>query len=171
MTADERRSRIPAFWLWYEVVLCLAAMSNQSGTELKIARLRYAGDEAFVGESPSGHAIVTSFAHDEVTAPTPMELLLISLGGCTGADVVGILEKKRQHITGYEIEVRGERRAEYPRIYTRIEVVHRFRGRKIDPKAVAHAIELSETKYCSVSAMLSAAATIEMRYEITEEDE
>ena len=146
-------------------------MNNQSGSELKVARLRYAGDEAFVGESPSGHAILTSFSHDKLTAPTPMELVLIALGGCTGADVVGILEKKRQRVTGYEIEVRGERRAEHPRIYTRIEVVHRIRGRKVDPKAVASAIELSETKYCSVSAMLSAAATIDTRYEITEEDQ
>jgi putative redox protein len=100
-----------------------------------------------------------------------MELLLISLGGCTGADVVGILEKRRQRVTGYEIEVRGERRAEYPRIYTRIEVVHRVRGYNIDPKAVAHAVELSETKYCSVSAMLKSAAEITSHYEITNEEQ
>jgi putative redox protein len=100
-----------------------------------------------------------------------MELLLMSLGGCTGADVVGILEKKRQQVTGYEIEVRGNRRDEHPRIYTEIEVVHRLRGRGLDPKAVAHAIELSESKYCSVSAMLGAAATVTMRYEIEDEDE
>ena len=92
-----------------------------------------------------------------------MELLLIALGGCTGADVVSILEKKRQRVTAYEIEVRGERRAEHPRIYTSIEVVHRIRGHKVDPKAVAHAIELSETKYCSVSAMLAVAAKITTR--------
>jgi putative redox protein len=146
-------------------------MSVKSEVETKIARLRYAGDEAFVGESPSGHAVVTSFSHDHVTAPTPMELLLISLGGCTGADVVGILEKKRQRVTGYEIEVRGWRRQEHPRIYTEIEVVHRLRGKALDAKAVAHAIELSESKYCSVSAMLGAAATIRMRYEIEEGDE
>lgn len=146
-------------------------MGNESVSELKIALLRYAGNEAFVGESPSGHSIVTSFSHAKVTAPTPVELVLIALGGCTGADVVGILEKKRQRVTGYEIEVRGDRRAEHPRIYTRIEVVHKIRGHKVDPKAVAHAIELSETKYCSVSAMLTPAVTIETRYEITEEDE
>lgn len=146
-------------------------MGNESVSELKVALLRYAGNEAFVGESPSGHAIVTSFSHAKVTAPTPVELVLIALGGCTGADVVGILEKKRQRVTGYEIEVRGDRRAEHPRIYTRIEVVHKIRGHKVDPKAVAHAIELSETKYCSVSAMLTPAVTIETRYEITEEDE
>lgn len=146
-------------------------MSNETNTEIKVMRLRYAAGEAFVAESQSGHAMVTSFAHDKVTAPTPMELLLISLGGCTGADVVSILEKKRQRVTAYEIEVRGERRAEHPRIYTSIEVVHRFRGHNIEPKAVAHAIELSETKYCSVSAMLAAASKITTRYEITDEDE
>jgi len=140
------------------------------GAETKVARLRYAGDEAFVAESQSGHAIVSSFAHDKVTAPTPMELVLIALGGCTGSDVVSILEKKRQRVTGYEIEVRAERRAEHPRIYTSIEVVHRLRGHNIDPKAVAHAIELSDTKYCSVSAMLSAAAKITTRYEIANEE-
>jgi len=139
--------------------------------ETKIARLRYAGGEAFVAESQSGHAIVSSFAHDKVTAPTPMELVLIALGGCTGSDVVSILEKKRQRVTGYEIEVRAERRAEHPRIYTSIEVVHRLRGHNIDPKAVAHAIELSDTKYCSVSGMLSAAAKITTRYEIANEEE
>ena len=146
-------------------------MSAESKTETKIARLRYAGSEAFVAESPSGHAVVTSFAHDKVTAPTPMEMLLIALGGCTGADVQSILEKKRQRVTGYEIEVRGERRAEHPRVYTSIEVVHYVRGHNIDPKAVAHAIELSETKYCSVSAMLAATASITTRFEISNEDQ
>lgn len=144
-------------------------MTKESKVETKVARLRYAGGEAFVAESQSGHALVTSFAHDKVTAPTPMELLLIALGGCTGSDVVGILEKKRQRITGYEIVVRAERRAEHPRIYTKIEVTHQIRGHKIDSNAVRHAIELSESKYCSVSAMLGATAQITMRHEITEE--
>ncbi len=145
-------------------------MSDQSNAETKTVRLRHAGGEAFVAESQSGHAIVTSFGHEKLTAPSPMELLLIALGGCTGSDVVSILEKKRQRVTGYDIEVRGERRAEHPRIYTRIEVVHNVRGHAIDPKAVQHAVELSETKYCSVSAMLSAAAQISMRYAITDEE-
>ena len=143
-------------------------MSTQPTVETKIARLRYAGGEAFVAESHSRHAMVTSFAH-ALSAPSPMELLLIALGGCTGADVVGILEKKRQRVTGYDIEVRAERRAEHPRIYTKIEVIHRVRGHAIDPKAVEHAIELSETKYCSVSAMLGASTELSMRYEVQEE--
>ena len=144
-------------------------MPNQQQIDTKIARLRYAGAEEFVAESPSGHSIVSSVAHDHVTAPTPMELILMALGGCSGADVISILEKKRQGVTGYEIEVRGERRAEHPRIYTKIEVVHRLHGHGIDPKAVADAIHLSQTKYCSVSGMLSLAATISMTFEITDE--
>lgn len=144
-------------------------MSDQSNPETKIARLRYAGGEAFVADSQSGHAMVTSFG-EKLSAPSPMELLLVALGGCTGADIVSILEKKRQRVTGYNIEVRAERRAEHPRIYTRIEVVHSVRGHAIDPKAVQHAVELSETKYCSVSAMLGASAQLSMRYEITNED-
>lgn len=146
-------------------------MSTTSTAETKVARLRFAGDEVFVAESPSGHAIVTSVGSEKVTAPTPMELLLVALGGCTGADVQSILRKKRQRVTRYDIEVRGERRAEPPRIYTSIEVIHYLRGHRLDPKAIAHAIELSETKYCSVSAMLKEAATITMRYEITDEEE
>jgi putative redox protein len=145
-------------------------MNDQPKAETKIARLRYAGGEAFVAESPSGHAMVTSFGHEKLTAPSPMELLLVALGGCTGADVVGILEKKRQRVTGYEIEVLAERRAEHPRVYTRIEVVHLVRGHDIDPKAVQHAVELSETKYCSVSAMLGASTQLTMRYQIASED-
>src|SRR6185436_20856495 len=145
-------------------------MPDQQQIDTKIARLRYAGAEEFVAESPSGHSIVSSVSHDHVTAPTPMELILMALGGCSGADVVSILEKKRQRVTGYEIEVRGERRAEHPRIYTRIEVVHRVRGHSIDPKAVQHAIDLSEKKYCSVSAMLSASAKLSMSFEIINEE-
>lgn len=144
--------------------------SQPSDVETKVMRLLYTGEEAFVAESASGHAIVTSFSHDHMSAPSPMELVLIALGGCTGADVISILEKKRQRVSAYEIEVRGVRRDEHPRIYTDIEVIHRVRGQQIDERAVARAIELSETKYCSVSAMLSASAKITTRYEISGDD-
>lgn len=146
-------------------------MSSENAPEIKVATLRYAGKDQFIGESPSGHAVIASFAHEHSTAASPMELLLISLGGCTGADVSSILQKKRQRITSYEIEVRGQRRDEHPRIYTNIEVIHKFKGYNIDEKAVAHAIELSETKYCSVSAMLSASTRITSRYAIVQESE
>jgi len=68
-------------------------MGEQTKVETRIARLRYAGGEAFVAETQSGHALVTSFAHEARSAASPMELLLVALGGCTGADVVSILER------------------------------------------------------------------------------
>jgi len=144
-------------------------MSEKPTPELKTARLRYAGNDAFVADSQSGHAMVTSVGRN-TGAASPMELVLIALGGCSGADIVAILEKKRQKVTGYDIEVRAERREEHPRIYTRIEVIHRVRGRSIDPRAVQHAIDLSEKKYCSVSAMLSASAKLSMSFEIINEE-
>lgn len=134
-----------------------------------VTRLRYAGGEAFVAESASGHALVTGWSHDRPTAATPMELVLVALAGCTGADVVGILEKKRQIVTGYEIEVRAERRDEHPRVYTRVDVLHRVRGHGVDPKAVHRAVELSETKYCSVSAMVGSTAKIVSTIEVIED--
>ena len=146
-------------------------MSQDKAPEAKIARLRYAGNEAFVAESPNGHAMVTGFSHDTPSSPTPMDLVLIALGGCTGADVVEILRKKRQKVTGYEIEVSGTRRDEHPRVYTHVDVLHRVRGRGVDPKAVARAVELSETKYCSVSAMVRATAQITTRIEVVEDAE
>jgi putative redox protein len=98
--------------------------------------------------------------------PSPVETLLASLGGCGGMDVIGILRKKRQVVLGYEVVVTGERHAEHPRRFTRIEVVHRLRGRDLDPRAVEEAIRLTDTKYCSVHATLAPAVEIVSRYEI-----
>jgi putative redox protein len=97
-----------------------------------------------------------------------MELALLALGGCTGFDVINILRKKRQHVTGYEIELRAEQRDEPPTYFTRVEIKHRLRGR-IDPEAVKAAIHLSETKYCSVGAMIAKTAKIETTFEIIPE--
>ena len=99
-------------------------------------------------------------------APNPVELLLVALGGCGGMDVISILRKKRQAVTGYEVIVTGERRPQHPRAFTRIEVVHRLRGRNLKPKAIEDAIRLSDTQYCSVHASLSKEIEIVSRYEI-----
>lgn len=99
-----------------------------------------------------------------------MELLLIALGSCTGVDVISILKKKRQMVTDYRIEVSGERREEFPRSYTRLNVKHIVRGRGLSELAVARAIELSDQKYCSVAATLRGSAEIVTSYEIVEED-
>jgi len=130
-----------------------------------------AGDEFFIAVSASGHAQVIETNSARSGAATPMELLLLALGGCTAVDVVSILKKKRERVTDYRVEVRGERRAEHPRAYTRIEVRHVVRGHKISEKAVASAIELSETKYCSVAATLRPGVELVTSYEIIEEEE
>ena len=135
------------------------------------ATIHYAGDELFIGVSPSGHAQVLETSHEQSRGATPVELLLIALGSCTAVDVISILQKKRERVTDYRVEVRGERRAEHPRAYTRMEVRHIVRGHNVSERAVAQAIELSETKYCSVAATLRPAAEILSSYEIIEETE
>ena len=102
-------------------------------------------------------------------APNPVEMLLATLGGCEGMDVISLLRKKRQRVTAYEIELRGERRAEHPRKFTRIEVVHRVRGHELSETAIAEAMRMSETRYCSVRASLDPAIVITHRLEIVAE--
>ena len=103
----------------------------------------------------------------EAQGPTPVEAVLAALGGCTAMDVISILRKKRQQVTGYEVVVEGERRMDaHPRIYTRIEIVHRVRGRDLSPAAVEEAIRLSDTRYCAVHAMLEHTVPITSRFEI-----
>lgn len=96
----------------------------------------------------------------------PMELLLVSLGSCTGMDVLSILRKKRQHVTGYRIEVAGTRAPDPPHVFTSITLRHIVRGSDIDDRAVQRAIELSETKYCPAYAMLAESAPISTSYEV-----
>jgi putative redox protein len=118
----------------------------------------------FVAESGTGHAIVLDDANGR-TGAKPIELALLALGGCTAFDVIGILRKKRQTVTGYEIELRAEQNPEPPTYFTRVEIKHRLRG-VIAPEAVQRAIHLSETKYCAVGAMISKTAKIETTFEI-----
>lgn len=98
--------------------------------------------------------------------PNPVELVLAAAAACTAMDVIAILRKKRQAVVGYEVISRGTRREEHPRVFTRIEVTHRLRGNGIRPAAVEEALRLSETKYCSVNAMLEKSVTLVHRYEI-----
>ncbi len=96
----------------------------------------------------------------------PTELLLIGLAGCTGMDVVSILQKKRQQVTGLAVKVHGDRAPEHPKIFTRILVEYVITGKDVDPAAVHRAVELSEKKYCACMAMLRAAAEIQTRVTI-----
>jgi putative redox protein len=101
----------------------------------------------------------------------PMRLLLLGMAGCTAMDVVSILRKKRQEVTGLRVEAYGgDRAGEPPKVYESIEIVYKVRGRDLKPEAVERAIELSETRYCPAIAMLRKTAEIKSRYEIEAED-
>ena len=124
------------------------------------------GDELFNGRTPSGHVVVIDTDRERNSASSPMELLLVALGSCTGVDVISILKKKREDVTGYSIEVRGQRRAEHPRSYQRMELHHIITGHNISERSVAQAIELSEQKYCSVAATFRPTVEIVSSFEI-----
>ena len=132
---------------------------------MQTATVKWIGEQKFLGVSPSGHAVALDSDRESNKAPGPMELLLVALGACTATDVVIILEKKRQKLDALEVIASGERAAEPPTVWTKLELLYRLRGR-LDEAAVKHAIELSEEKYCSVAAMLKKTATLTYRYEI-----
>ncbi len=132
---------------------------------MQTASVKWIDEQKFVATSPSGHAVTIDSDRESNKAPGPMELLLMALGACTATDVVIILEKKRQKLQSLEVICSGERAAEPPAVWTRLEIVYRLRG-QLDDAAVKHAIQLSEDKYCSVAAMLRKTATLSWRYEI-----
>jgi len=140
--------------------------SMSTGTK---AVVRFVDDDLFVGITPAGRALVLDTNSQRSSAPSPVELLLVALGSCAATDVVSILKKKRLHVTSYTVEISGERRTEYPRSFTSMKVHHIVTGRSISPKAVAQAIELSETKYCSVADTLRPKVEIHSTFEIIEE--
>jgi len=125
---------------------------------------------SFLGRTSSGFSLTldaTAEAGGEGRGPCPMELVLVSLAGCTGMDVIAMLRKMRQDVTGYEVRVRGDERAPaYPKVYTKITVEHIVRGRDLVEANVARAVELSATRYCPVSAMLGETATVTHTYHI-----
>jgi putative redox protein len=135
------------------------------------ATVKYAGDEFFIGTPPSGHAQIIDTKGDRKAAPTPVEMLLVSVAACTAADIVSILQKKRQDVTGYQAEVTGERAEDHPRKFLKFHIHHIVHGRSVSEKAVADAIELSDTKYCSVAATVRPTAEITTSYEIIDVSE
>ena len=136
---------------------------------MQTAAVRWIGEQKFVATSPSGHAITIDSDRQSNQAPGPMELLLMALGACTATDVVIVLEKKRQKLESLEVICSGERAAEPPQVWTKLEVLYRLHG-TLDEAAVRRAIELSEEKYCSVSITLKKTATLTWRYEILPSD-
>jgi putative redox protein len=136
------------------------------------AKITYVKGLQFVGDSSSGHAIVMDgepSVGGHNTGPRPMELLLLGAGGCSGMDVISILKKKRQEVTGLEIRVKGEKADDYPKKFTHITLEFIVKGRDISEEAVRKAVELSMNKYCSVKATLEGAAKIGFSYKIIKE--
>jgi putative redox protein len=121
------------------------------------ARTTWIEKQRFDGVASSGHSIVVD--GDKTAGNSPMELVLIGLCGCTGYDVVSILQKKREPFTSLEVRAQAERAPDSPSVYTEIKLTYRVGG-KVSRKAVEDAVRLSKEKYCSVSAMLDKTAKI-----------
>lgn len=132
---------------------------------MQTASVKWIGEEKFVAISPSGHAIAFDSDRQSNHAPGPMELLLMALGACTATDVVVVLKKKRQRLESLEVICSGERAADPPAVWTKLEILYRLHGQLVEA-AVRHAIELSNEKYCSVAATLKKTAALTWRYEI-----
>lgn len=98
----------------------------------------------------------------------PLELMAVALAGCTAMDVISILRKKQQDVTGFEVKVAAEQQDSHPQVFSSVQVEYLVTGRGVDPKAVERAIELSTTKYCPANAMLSQAVQIDHSYRIIE---
>lgn len=135
--------------------------------------VRWAGNRQMVGWDSAGHGIVMDAPagyKGEGTGARPLEVFLQALGACTAMDVVSVLEKKRQRFTSLEMEVTAtQREDEFPKIYTQIDLVYVVRGQGVSPEAVARAIELSDTKYCSVKGMLGPQVSITTAYRVEED--
>jgi len=133
-------------------------------------RVKWVEGHRFVATTGSGFSLVLDNPHrEDGAAASPMELLLVSLAGCTGVDVVAILEKMRQPLDRFEVEVEGFRAPEHPRVYTEVEVTFRAWGEGLAPAKLRRAVALSEEKFCSVSAMLKPTATIRVHIELNGE--
>lgn len=132
------------------------------------ANVKWQNGLAFTGSAQSGFEVPLS-SGEENTGFRPLELLAVGLAGCTGMDVISILEKKRQQVTDFEVGVEILERAEtHPKMWKRAKIHFTVTGKNIDPAAVERAIELSKNKYCSASAMLGQAVNIEHEYKIIE---
>lgn len=138
---------------------------------VKKAYLKQVKGITFIGKTDSNHWITMDGPENfggSNAAIRPKELLLLALAGCTASDVVTILEKKKVHLNNFEINISAEMQEEHPQVYTKIDLEYVFYGKNISVEAVERAIELSQTKYCSVTAMLQKAIDINHSYRIVE---
>ena len=135
------------------------------------ASVHWAGKMSFEGRAQSGHTVVMDGSPDiggENRGPRPMEMLLLGLGGCSSIDVMLILNKGRQEVTDCVVHIEAERAATEPKVFTAIHLHFVVSGRKLDPRRVEKAIQLSAEKYCSASIMLGKTAAMSHDFEIVE---
>ena len=132
------------------------------------AHTEWKHQNVFEGATESGNKVVFDADAAHTHGPSPMEAVLMALCSCTSVDVVSILKKKRQPITGLRVSALAEQAPAPPRVFTRIKLTYALRGEKLSRKAVEDAVSLSKGKYCSVSLMLEKALPIE--YEIVYPD-
>ncbi len=135
------------------------------------AKITWINGRAFLGESGSGHSVVMDGAPESGgrnIGVRPMEMLLLGLGGCTAFDVVMILEKSREKVTGCEVELDAERATEDPKVFTSVKMIYTVTGKDLKPASVERAIKLSADKYCSASKMFEFTAKIEHEWKIIE---
>jgi len=134
-------------------------------------RVKWMDNMTFVGETGSGHAVVMDGPPEyggRNLAARPMEMVLLGLGGCTAFDVVSILKKARQNVTGCEADIQAERADAVPAVFTRIHVHYTVRGKGLSEAQVKRAVTLSAEKYCSVTVMLSKSVEITHDYEVVQ---
>jgi len=135
------------------------------------AKVTLIEDMQFTGKATSGHTLIMDA--DDISGGhnagfKPMELLLVGFGGCSGMDVISILRKKRVQVTGLEINVKGEKTEDSPKVYKEIHIEYVVKGKGVQKEAVERAIALSLDKYCSVGATLAKTGTITQSYKIIE---
>ncbi len=119
----------------------------------------------FIATSGTGHHLLLDDAAGN-TGAKPIELVAVALAGCTAFDVIGILRKKRQQVTGYEVQVEADQAPNPPQVFTQVRIRHIITGEGVSPQAVEDAIRLSEEKYCSVGAMVKLSAELHTTFEI-----
>ena len=130
------------------------------------AQLKWTDGMQFIARAGKGPAVVLD-SSDGGSGPSPMEMVLIGVAGCSAIDVIMIMKKKRAQVADFQVNITGERAEEYPKRYADIQIEFVLHGKDIKPKAVEQAIQLSETKYCGAMASLN--ATFETIYRIVDE--
>ena len=137
------------------------------------AKAIWKGGMAFTGVNDEGYLLpmdASAKVGGQDLGFRPLQLLAIGLAGCTGMDVISILQKKRQEVTGFNVTAEVERANEHPKVFSKIILTYAIKGKNLDPQAVERAVELSETKYCGAQAMLGKTAEITHKIVLEEEN-